>query len=298
LEIPFNEIELQTNIDFFQADQRIVTDVLRLDKIHPVISGNKWFKLKKYIEEAVRLRKTTILTFGGAWSNHIIATAAACELNGLKSVGIIRGEQPTTLSYTLQQAIFHGMQLIFTSRENYKKKIIKQEIIEQEDIFIINEGGYGIPGAIGFSEIFSSIDIEPYSHICCAIGTGTMMAGIIKAAHQNQEIIGIPVLKNFTSVATEVNKLLTTAEQLKKIKFFHDYHFGGYAKSSQHLFQFMNEFYKRNKVPTDLVYTGKLFYAITDLVKNNYFGKYSRVLIIHSGGLQGNFSLPKNVLIF
>jgi 1-aminocyclopropane-1-carboxylate deaminase len=296
--MPFNEIELQTNVDFFQADQRIIIDVLRLDKIHPIISGNKWFKLKKYLTEAIQLKKTTILTFGGAWSNHIIATAAACELNGLKSIGIIRGEQPTVLSQTLQQAILHGMQLIFTSREDYKNKIIEQEMIENENIFTINEGGYGIPGAIGFSEVFSSVDIEPYSYLCCAIGTGTMMAGTIKAAHKNQEVIGIPVLKNFTSVAAEVNRLLTTAEQSKKIKFFHDYHFGGYAKSSPQLFEFMNEFYRKNKVPTDFVYTGKLFCAITDLVKNNYFEKDSRVLVIHSGGLQGNLSLPKNVLIF
>ncbi len=273
--------------------------VLRLDKIHPVISGNKWFKLKYYIKEACSQNKKTIVSFGGVYSNHIIATAAAAKLNNLRSIGIIRGEEPTSLSHTLQEAKALGMQLYFLSREDYTHKILPKELADMgEKIYMINEGGYGEKGALGASTILDLQDAEKYSHICCATGTGTMMAGLIKASLPLQKTIGISVLKNNWSIEAEIKKLLTIDETQKMFQIIHDYSFGGYAKKNAELFAFMNDFYRQTSIPTDFVYTGKLCFAIFDLIKKGYFQNADDILIIHSGGLQGNRSLKKGVLIF
>lgn len=298
MSIQFADIGIDENVDLSESNTNLRIDVLRLDKIHPVISGNKWFKLNKYLLKAKILDKKTVLTFGGAYSNHIIATAAACQLYGFKSIGIIRGEEPSLLSHTLQLAVGYGMQLKFISRDAYKTKSIEQEMRQDGSILIIPEGGYGFDGANGFTDIFKLVDLTEYTHICCAIGTGTMMAGTIKATTTLQEIIGIPVLKNFIGVNEAVNALLTKEEQAKKITYLHQYHFGGYANHNPSLIEFMNRFYTKNKIPTDFVYTGKLFFAIHDLVEKNYFSQGSKVLVIHSGGLQGNLSLPKEMLIY
>ncbi|MFI5185532.1 MAG: 1-aminocyclopropane-1-carboxylate deaminase/D-cysteine desulfhydrase [Chitinophagales bacterium] len=273
--------------------------VLRLDKIHPVISGNKWFKLKYYLQKAKEEGKEQIATFGGAYSNHIIATAAAGKLLGYKTLGIIRGERPETLSHTLLQAIDYGMGLIFVSREDYRDKTLPLEIQSKKSrICLINEGGYGKDGANGAAEILNFCQKENYSHFACAAGTSTMMAGLIKASLQHQEVIGISVLKNNKNLEKDLCDLLSTEDQEKIHRVIHQYHFGGYAKYSRELINFMNEFYKNTLIPLDFVYTSKLFYGIIDMIKNNSFSKGSNVLLIHSGGLQGNLSLPKGTLIF
>ncbi|HEX7902826.1 MAG TPA: pyridoxal-phosphate dependent enzyme [Chitinophagaceae bacterium] len=269
--------------------------VLRLDKIHPLISGNKWFKLKYYLEDASMQQKKTIATFGGAYSNHILATAAVCKLKGLASIGIIRGEEPSVLSPTLLQARELGMHLFFISREDYAQKKIPSAITAS-DIYWINEGGYGEKGAQGASTITTCFDQHNYTHICCAVGTGTMMAGLITASLPLQTVIGISVLKNNLEIMNSVKPLLP--EEKNNFHVFHDYHFGGYAKHKTELIRFMNEFYTHTMIPSDFVYTGKLFYAINDLVEKNYFPSGSNVLIVHSGGLQGNVSLSKGTLIF
>jgi 1-aminocyclopropane-1-carboxylate deaminase len=160
--------------------KNIAVSVLRLDKIHPLISGNKWFKLRYYLEEAKASNKKNILTFGGAWSNHIIATAAVCKKNGFSSTGIIRGEEPAELSPALKMAKEMGMNLVFISRDDYSNKIIPDQYINEEYI-IINEGGYGYKGAEGASTIADFFKKENYTHICCATGTGTMTAGLVLA---------------------------------------------------------------------------------------------------------------------
>lgn len=274
----------------------MITDVLRLDVIDEVISGNKWFKLKKYVEDARRLDKKWIVTFGGAFSNHIVATAAACRLNNLKSVGIIRGEKPLKLSHTLIRAQEEGMKLVFISREGYREKKIPPEFLTDEH-YLVNEGGYGLPGAGGIADMIREFDTLNYSDIFCAVGTGTMMAGLIKASLPGQEITGIPVLKNMPGIEHEIKALLSTEEKSKPFNLLDHYHFNGYAKYSDDLIRFMNDFYINNKIPSDFVYTGKLFYAVSQYTKqNNFSGK--RILIIHSGGLQGNLSLPKGKLMF
>lgn len=277
------------------AAKNIEVSILRLDKIHPVISGNKWFKLRYYIEEAKMLNKKKIVTFGGAWSNHIIATSAVCLLNGLKATGIIRGEEAAELSSTLKLAKKLGMELIFISREDYSRKKIPEQF-NNDEYYFISEGGYGIKGAAGAATILDCVEKEYFTHICCATGTGTMMAGLVLAGGENHKITGINVLKNNPETEQNVRSLLP----LNKMNFeiIHDYHFSGYAKYKPELIRFMNEFFRLTSIPSDFVYTGKLFYAIHDLNASGYFPPGSRLLLIHSGGLQGNDSLNKGTLIF
>lgn len=277
------------------TDKNISVDVLRLDKMHPVISGNKWFKLRFYLEEAKQLNKNIIVTFGGAWSNHIVATAAACKLSGFKSAGIIRGEKPADPSPTLKQAKELGMELHFTSREDYKRKSVPEDLIS-DGSYIINEGGYGNKGADGASTILDFCEKSNYTHICCACGTGTMTAGLLKGKNPETKILAVSVLKNNFSVEENISSLLQNEET--GLTVIHDYHFGGYAKHTKALLNFMNEFYRQTSIPSDFVYTGKLLYCISDLAGKNFFEPGSRLLLIHSGGLQGNASLSNGTLIF
>lgn len=275
---------------------RTTVDVLRLDLVHPVISGNKWFKLKYYLEEAKRLGKKTLITFGGPYSNHILATAAAARETGFKSIGIIRGEVPSVYSSTLMDATGYGMELVFVPRESYRLKIIPLAENILNEAFIIPEGGYGKPGVAGAKEILGQTKFQDYTHIIAAVGTGTMLAGLSDAAFPYQTVMGISVLKNNFSVQDEIKALLPSAKQ--NFNVLHDYHFGGYAKYKTVLLQFMNQWFTETGIPSDFVYTGKLFYAVNDLVLNNAFPLQSRLLVIHSGGLQGNRSLSKGTLIF
>ncbi len=291
-DLALNDIPVDT-ISFLY-ENKIEVDVLRLDKISPVVAGNKWFKLRYYLEEAKSQHKKSILTFGGAWSNHIIATAAICKMQGLNSIGIIRGEEPKELSFTLSYAKELGMQLVFISRSDYQQKKIPATL-QTNDFYIINEGGYGKIGAKGASTILDHCD-KIYTHYCCAVGTGTMMAGLINAVSPTQQVLGISSMKNNTALEEMIQVLVSPNENGWEL--IHDYHFGGYAKHQPALFGFMNEFYKQTSIPSDFVYTGKLFYAISDLIGKNYFPPGSKLLVIHSGGLQGNISLPAGTLIF
>lgn len=278
------------------ADKKIEADMLRLDKIHPLISGNKYFKLRHYLTEAKEKKAARIITFGGAWSNHIIATAAACQLDTIPCTGIIRGERPATLSDTLRYAMNMGMELVFVSREDFTDGKIPLHL-HHRDNFIIQQGGMGEQGVKGAAEILNYAGLKnSYSHICCAVGTGTMMAGICRAALPGQQITGISVMKNNLQLNEEVRRM----SGLNEINFFihHEYHFGGYAKNQPALIDFMNDWYKGTNIPTDFVYTGKLCFAIHDLVQQDYFPEGSRVLLIHSGGLTGNASLKNGTLIY
>lgn len=284
-------------LTLFSGDS-IEVDILRTDLIHPVVSGNKWFKLRYYLEEAIALKKERIVSFGGAYSNHIVATAFAAREAGLKSMGIIRGEKAEHLSHTLVHAASYGMELVFVERSAYRNK---QAIMEQYNLpgsYWVNEGGYGKTGARGAAEMLDFPQHNEYTHILCATGTGTMMAGLIKAAQKHQEVIGISVLKNHFSLETEVKSLLEEPEIVKKYSFIHDYHFGGYAKHPEMLINFMKDIWEYWQVPTDIVYTSKLLFGVKDLISKNYFPPGSRLLVIHSGGLQGNLSLPLNTLPF
>lgn len=269
--------------------------VLRLDKIHPVISGNKIFKLGEYLDEAIRLGKTHIQTYGGAWSNHIVAAAAACKAKGLGCTGYIRGEAPPTLPATLQEAAGYGMQLIFLDRETFRRQK-RNARPTGDDAYVIPEGGFGPAGARGAATIPDHYGAEAYTHICCAAGTGTMAAGLALNQRAGEQVIAVSALKNHLQLADDIRSL--TGELASPPELVHDYHFGGFAKYNQELIRFINRFYESTGIPSDFVYTGKLFFAIADLLQQHYFPAGSRILMIHSGGLQGNASLSKDTLIF
>ena len=244
--------------------KNIEASVLRLDKIHPLVSGNKWFKLQYYLEEAKNTSKKYLATYGGNWSNHILATAAAAKMNNLGSIGIIRGEELKNTEM-LMDAEKLGMQFIFLSRKHFKEKIIPDEL--PADTLLIPEGGSGEPGIRGASTILDYCDKNLFTHFICATGTGTMAEGLKRNLNQDQLLISIPVIK-------------------------------GYGKYTSPLLQFMNEFYSNTAIPTDFIYTGKMFYKAMELVNNDHFTPGSSLLFIHSGGLQGNRSLPKGSLMF
>lgn len=292
-------ISVQSLKNLYQAFG-VSVDVLRLDKIHPVVSGNKWFKLKEYVKQAQAQNKNTLLTFGGAYSNHIVATAAASKELGLQSIGIIRGERSQQLSPTLQEAAALGMQLYFVSREAYKQKEIPATVFDHyldKDIIIVNEGGYGITGSLGAATILEHCDRNAYTHFISAVGTGTTLSGLVRATNTHQQCLGISVLKNAFSLTEEINALLPPNLN-HQFTLLHDFHFGGYAKAKQTLLDFMNQWYRNTNIPLDFVYTAKAFYAADQLIRAGHFPSGSRLLLIHSGGLQGNRSLPKDTLIF
>lgn len=271
--------------------------VLRLDVLHKVVSGNKWFKLKYYLEEAKQKQCTTIATFGGAYSNHVVATAYACKELGFKSMAYIRGEQPATLSHTLQAAMEYGMQLHYLSRNNYF--FMKHDFTSlDKKKYIIPEGGYGVLGAKGAATILDNIDVKNYDYIIAACGTGTTVAGLLNACKNSTvKVIGINVLKGYENLYADILKVAD--EDVKSDNLFiYDYPFGGYAKYTPELILWMNDLYKQENIPTDFVYTAKLFYAVKDLYNKKILANNSKVLIIHSGGLQGNLSLPANTLSF
>ncbi|MEI7626989.1 MAG: pyridoxal-phosphate dependent enzyme [Bacteroidota bacterium] len=278
-------------------DQKVQIDLLRLDLIHPVISGNKWYKLRYYLEDAIDKGFTEIASFGGAYSNHIVATACASQERNIKSVGFIRGEQTNPLSHTLQAAISYGMQLEFINRTQYQNKQIIIEQNADQTRYWIPEGGYGILGAKGATSILDEVDLRKYTHIVAAVGSGTMIAGILNGTMSHQTVIGISSQKNNFSLDNEVLQL-TAPENQYRLKMNHNYHFGGFAKHPSDLLDFMVEFWNKEMIPTDIVYTGKLLFAITDLLQKQYFKQGDKVLVIHSGGLQGNLSLPENSLPF
>jgi 1-aminocyclopropane-1-carboxylate deaminase/D-cysteine desulfhydrase-like pyridoxal-dependent ACC family enzyme len=267
----------------------------RDDLIHPEISGNKWRKLIYNIEAA---GKRPVLTFGGAFSNHIAATAAACNAAGISSIGIIRGEESSKLNPTLALAAKKGMKLKFISRAEYRKKneirFLNQLKEEFDDPFIIPEGGSNNFGVKGCADILSEIEID-FDHILTAVGTGATIAGISSALKEGQHAIGIPVLKGASYLNEEIDDLLTNyagsekaAVAKSKLEMIHDYHFGGYAKITSALIDFMNEFYARHGIKTDAVYSGKSLYALFDLIKNDHFEKGQKIIFYHCGGLQGN----------
>ncbi len=278
--------------------RKIHLDVLRLDEWHLVVSGNKWFKLQYYLREAKEKGFAAVATFGGAYSNHIVATAFACKEEGLQSIGIIRGEKPKRFSHTLLNAEAYGMHLQFVSREEYRKKEELKALFPQA--YWINEGGYGELGAAGAANILPlADDWKIYTHIACAVGTGTTLAGLITKALSNQTMIGFSALKNNAGLEGEVRELLSEPDASKPFRIIHDYHFGGYAKYNAALLDYMNDVWKQHHLPLDFVYTAKAFYGLQDMIeKEDVFTIGSRILFIHTGGLQGNESLGNQVLTF
>ena len=278
----------------------IESSILRLDKLHPIVSGNKWFKLRYYIEDALAQNASSIASFGGPYSNHLVALAFAAKENNIKSIGYVRATKEDTLTPSLQEALNYGMHLEFIGRTHFQE--IKNElqsknqqtIIDKDSIYFIDEGGYGELGAKGAATILNE-QCKDYNTIIAAVGTGTMLAGLIQAAAPHQNVIGIPILKNEASIEVEIKNLL---KESKPFTLLHGFHQGGYAKTKPALIAFMNQLWETEKIPSDIVYTGKLLYAVDSLLKENYFKAGAKILVIHSGGLQGNRSLPSGTLLY
>ncbi len=278
----------------------ILLSVARLDKIHPVVSGNKLFKLHYFLEQSLKESNKLIVSFGGAYSNHLAATAFACRNIGTRCIGIVRGEQPVIPSHTLKQCEGYGMELHFVSREEYNRKdedgFNKEVQARFGDCIIIPEGGFHPLGAEGASLIMEGLKEKGPTHICTATGTATTLAGLLMASKEDQTIISIPVLKNMTDIHERINYLC--GKSYDNLVILDGYHFGGYAKRTTQLIKFMNELFLQYQMPTDFVYTAKMMYAVMDKIKAGYFAAGSRITCLHTGGLQGNDSLPAPTLVF
>lgn len=275
--------------------------VARLDLLHPLVSGNKWFKLKYNLAQAKQQQKQGILTMGGAYSNHLCATAFACYEQGFASIGIIRGEIPEPLNSTLAFCRAHGMQLIAVSRADYDSNSEAVHFIKQQNnqFFFVPEGGNNTEGLLGCKEILAAIpDADSYTHIVCAMGTGTTFKGIAAAATQQQTVIGIPVLKIKEEEQQQFLQQHATIATEAKTEVLFQFAGAGYARTSAEQLNFMNLFYTKTGIPTDIVYTGKLVQAAVTLAEQDYFPSNGKVLLIHSGGLQGNNSLAAGTLLY
>jgi 1-aminocyclopropane-1-carboxylate deaminase len=271
-----------------ESNQNIELFLKRDDLIHPFISGNKYRKLKYNLIEAKHQNFKTLLTFGGAFSNHIVAVAYAGKLSGFKTIGIIRGEEllhNETLNSTLSFAKQYGMTFKFISREEYKNKTNDNFITalkkEYSDFYVIPEGGTNELAVKGCEEILEAFDND-YDFICCSVGTGGTISGLVNCSKDGQQILGFPALKG-DFLKEDISKFA----HKKNWKLITDYHFGGYAKINEPLISFINRFKVEQSIQLDPIYTGKMMYGIFDLIEKGYFQEGSKILAIHTGGLQG-----------
>jgi 1-aminocyclopropane-1-carboxylate deaminase len=292
--IPINEnnILLQKIKTTFLDEKKVELFILREDQIHPTISGNKWRKLKYNVKEAKEKGLKTIVTFGGAFSNHIAATAAVGAELGLKTIGIIRGEKVS--NSTLDLAEKNGMQLQFVSREEYKQQLKESLAIEfnfwekYPNCYVIPEGGSNALAVKGCAEIVDNIPID-YDVICCASGTGGTIAGIISST--KKQVIGFPALKGGAFLEEDIKHLLSMVYPKKKFnnwELITDYHFGGYAKVKPDLVEFVQAFKKDYNIVLDFIYTGKMLFGLFDRIKNTNQFDGKRIVVVHTGGIQGN----------
>ncbi|MEP7263328.1 MAG: pyridoxal-phosphate dependent enzyme [Bacteroidota bacterium] len=264
---------------------RIRIDVLRLDAFDFISGGNKLFKLQFNIKEAKTLGFKTIATMGGAYSNHIAATARACRDHDITSVGIIRGEETDQLNVTLSRAKDDGMELHYISREEFRLyRDIRYMQNNFPDCYCIPEGGSNENGVKGCETILTEIT-APYDVIAMACGTGATLAGVTRSLRENQRALGISVLKECVAVDAGIRQWLTDEKQGKYI-LNGSYHFGGYAKTKPELLAFVERFNSDNEFRIEPVYTGKLFYALEDLANNGVLSSGLKVLALHTGGLQ------------
>lgn len=260
----------------------------REDLIHPFVSGNKFRKLKYNLLQAKTENQSTLLTFGGAYSNHIAAVAYAGKEKGFQTIGIIRGDElgdKIESNPTLKFAQECGMQFEFVSREDYRLKTDSAFLEQLENKFgsfyLIPEGGTNAFAIKGCEEILTQED-GIFDYVACAIGTGGTISGVINSAFRYQKILGFPALKG-DFLQDEIRNFV----QNENWELITEYHFGGYAKVNDELIAFINWFFEQTQIPLDPVYTGKMVFGVFDLINKNYFPENSKILLIHTGGLQG-----------
>lgn len=270
------------------VDSTIRLDILREDRIHPIISGNKFRKLKYNLQYVLQKKLEGLITFGGAYSNHIAATAAAGQLMKIKTIGIIRGAElkdSYATNPTLKFASQCGMKLHFVDRAAYKLKETPQLFddlaVSPKKYHVLPEGGTNELAIKGCEEILQPQDAQ-YDYICASVGTGGTIAGLINAALPHQQLIGFSALKgNFQK------KTIEEFSEKNNYTITDAYSFGGYAKIDRELIRFMNEFKKNTGIRLDPIYTAKMMYGIIDQIKNGLFSENSCILAVHTGGLQG-----------
>lgn len=267
--------------------------------MHPIISGNKFRKLKYNLEEAKQKNKKTLLTFGGAFSNHILAVAGAGAEFGFNTIGVIRGEELENnidANPTLSQAKDFGMQFHFISRDLYREKETQSFILQLKekfgDFYLLPEGGTNFLAIKGCEEILTVEDKTFFTHVVCSTGTGGTFSGLVNSSTENQQLIGFSSLKG-AFLSDVIRNFVTKSNWIIN----DDYHFGGYGKVNCELIQFINAFYKQTKIPLDPIYTGKMVYGVMDLIEKDFFPPNAKILMIHTGGLQGvkgmNLALQK-----
>lgn len=273
---------------FFGDDVEI--NFKRDDMIHPFISGNKWRKLKYNLQEAKSQSKNKLVTFGGAYSNHLLATACAGALFGFKTLGLVRGEKSSELNDTLFLCQQFGMELNYLDRETYlnKKEFFNENYLKDQSAYFIDEGGFGKNGILGCEELVDELDIE-YDYIFLASGTATTFAGIANACLKKAlktKVRGIVIHKGMEELKIQINQLIPDFE-LNERYHFQEHHLGGYAKTNSEYLAWCTRFSSASGILLDPVYTGKAVKHISELCKENYFKKRVKILFIHTGGLIG-----------
>lgn len=293
-----NQFEELPVIEPLQLDASITKavsiDCLRLDQVHPFISGNKWFKLQHYLFAALQQEKTRLLSFGGAYSNHLHALAYVGKLMSLATVGIVRGEAPKELSPTLQDCKTWGMELHWIGREEYRKVSRVQHIDIMQtrfpDTFVIPEGGEGELGVHGvqglFSRLYHLVEM-PYDLIVCPVGSGATLAGIVLATAGRAQVLGFSALRGATDLEQRVRNAFGAQTPQGSWRICHDYHFGGFAKMNERLADFISRIHSGSGLLLDPVYTGKTLFGLLEYLQQGRIKTGSRVLFVHTGGLQG-----------
>lgn len=266
----------------------------RDDLIHPFISGNKWRKLKYNLREARHQQKNHIVTFGGAFSNHLLATACAAAKYGFKATGYVRGE--TTSNYMLNLCKWFGMNLHTCDRQAYTNRlaVFEKHHADDPNAWFMDEGGAGYLAVKGCAELADEIQVT-YNHVICSVGTGTTFVGLAEGFHKKHPettVHGVLVHKSETDIPALFH-VLPNAQ--KNTMLWHDYHFGGFARTSPELLQFIQAFAAQTGILIDQVYEGKMMYAVFDKIRNGFFHAGDKILIIHSGGTFGLLSemMPK-----
>jgi len=280
------EAPLQEIVDSVLEDKGLRVFVKREDLIHDKISGNKWRKLYYNLQYAKEQGFSTLVTFGGAYSNHIAATAAAGNEFGFKTIGFIRGDEHSPLNPTLQYAKECGMEFRYVDRSAYREKdtveFQDEFLSEIQNYYLIPEGGTNELAVKGCQEILEDTVID-FDVVCCPCGTGGTISGIINSLKKHQKAIGFPALKGAGFLKEEIGVYVKNSQWELNL----DYHFGGYAKVSSTLIEFINKFKEKHQIPLDPVYTGKMMYGLWDLIEKDYFRRGSSIVVIHTGGLQG-----------
>ena len=288
LELTFKPSILTKIVDPLLSQYQVELWMKRDDLLHPIISGNKWRKLKYSLDHALSSQADTIISMGGAYSNHLHALAYAGKALGLKTTGLIRGEQPEKLTPTLRDMQSWGMKLLFVSRYEYRLLRQYKSYHDLPDLkpyqYWLPEGGAQVLALKGVAELINEIDVL-YDILCVPCGTGATLAGIIDAVPDPVSVIGFAALKNAEFLQTDVESLLPRPCNNWQIK--QDYHFGGFAKTNAELMTFIADFEFKTGIPLEPVYTGKMMYALYDLIAKQTFKPGQRIIAVHTGGLQG-----------